>query len=170
MFHESNCTIVVIGIDIGRNPFHVVGHDQRGAIVLRQKWSRGQVEAQLANLPRATSAFTGSGKRARLRDNEGVKQHVGRSGRRSGIGSIADQPIADLRRRYRELFRAEPPKAFGPDLLRRAIAQRIQERTYGGLPRATQRLLDQLIKAAAAANLIKSCCKPLPVPMLGSST
>jgi len=78
--------------------------------------------------------------------------------------------IADLRSRYRELFRAEPPKAFGPDLLRRAIAQRIQERTYGGLPRATQRLLDQLIKAAAAANLIKSCCKPLPVPMLGSST
>jgi hypothetical protein len=57
MFHESNCTIAVIGIDIGRNPFHVVGHDQRGAIVLRQKWSRGQVEAQLANLPRATSAI-----------------------------------------------------------------------------------------------------------------
>jgi len=28
-----------------------VGQDQRGAIVLRQKWSRGQVEARLANLP-----------------------------------------------------------------------------------------------------------------------
>jgi transposase len=41
----------VIGIDIGKNSFHVVGHDQRGAIVLRQKWSRGQVEARLANLP-----------------------------------------------------------------------------------------------------------------------
>src|SRR6185369_16396641 len=27
------------------------GHDARGAIVLRQKWSRGQVEARLANLP-----------------------------------------------------------------------------------------------------------------------
>ena len=57
--------------------------------------------------------------------------------------------IADLRSRYRELFRAEPPKAFGPDLLRRTIAQRIQEKTYGGLPRGTQRILDQLIKAAA---------------------
>jgi len=34
----------VIGIDIGKNSFHVVGHDARGAIVLRQKWSRGQVE------------------------------------------------------------------------------------------------------------------------------
>jgi transposase len=41
----------VIGIDIGKNSFHVVGHDKRGAIVLRQKWSRGQVETRLANLP-----------------------------------------------------------------------------------------------------------------------
>jgi len=41
----------VIGIDIGKNSFHVVGQYQRGVIVLRQKWSRGQVEARLANLP-----------------------------------------------------------------------------------------------------------------------
>ncbi len=41
----------VIGIDIGKNSFHVVGQDDSGAIVLRQKWSRGQVEARLANLP-----------------------------------------------------------------------------------------------------------------------
>ncbi len=31
--------------------FHVVGLDQRGAIVLPQKWSRGQVEARFANMP-----------------------------------------------------------------------------------------------------------------------
>ena len=41
----------VIGIDIGKNSFHIVSQNQRGAIVLRQKWSRGQVEARLANLP-----------------------------------------------------------------------------------------------------------------------
>jgi transposase len=41
----------VIGIDIGKNSFHIVGLDDRGAIVLRQKWSRGQVEARLANMP-----------------------------------------------------------------------------------------------------------------------
>jgi hypothetical protein len=58
--------------------------------------------------------------------------------------------IADLRIRYRELFRAEPPKAFGPDVLRRSIAHRIQERAYGGFPAATRRLLDQLVKAALA--------------------
>jgi hypothetical protein len=59
-------------------------------------------------------------------------------------------PIADLRKRYRELLRNEPPKAFGPDLLRRSIAHRIQEGAYGGLPAATQRLLSQLVKAALA--------------------
>jgi hypothetical protein len=37
----------LIGIDIGKNSFH--GHDKRGAIMLRQNWSRGQ--ARLANLP-----------------------------------------------------------------------------------------------------------------------
>ena len=44
-------TVAVIGIDIGKNSFHVVGLDGDGAIVLRQKWSRGQVEARLANAP-----------------------------------------------------------------------------------------------------------------------
>ena len=51
MTPKLNSAIAVIGIDIGKNSFHVVGHDQRGAIVLRQKWSRGQVETRLANLP-----------------------------------------------------------------------------------------------------------------------
>jgi len=51
MPQTPNTAIAVIGIDIGKNSFHVVGHDARGAIVLRQKWSRGQVEARLANIP-----------------------------------------------------------------------------------------------------------------------
>jgi hypothetical protein len=66
------------------------------------------------------------------------------------LGRLPTTPIADLRKRYCELFRAEPPKAFGPDLLRRSIAQRIQEKAYGGLSRTTQRLLDQLVKQALA--------------------
>jgi hypothetical protein len=66
------------------------------------------------------------------------------------LDRLPKMPIADLRKRYRELFRTEPPKAFGPDLLRRSIAHRIQERAYGGLPKTTQRLLDRLVKSAAA--------------------
>ena len=51
MSQTLNAAIAVVGIDIGKNSFHVVGLDARGAIVLRQKWSRGQVEARLANIP-----------------------------------------------------------------------------------------------------------------------
>ena len=51
MSEKLNTAITVIGIDIGKNSFHVVGLDKRGAIALRQKWSRGQVETRLANMP-----------------------------------------------------------------------------------------------------------------------
>ncbi len=51
MSQNLNSAIAVIGIDIGKNSFHVVGLDSRGAIGLRQKWSRGQVEGRLANMP-----------------------------------------------------------------------------------------------------------------------
>jgi hypothetical protein len=68
----------------------------------------------------------------------------------SELDRLPAMPIAQLRVRYRELFRADPPKAFGPDLLRRSIAHHIQERAYGPLPRPTQRTLDQMIKAFTA--------------------
>jgi len=45
-----NSGIAVIGIDIGKNSFHLVHLVGQDRIVLRQKWSRGQVEARLANL------------------------------------------------------------------------------------------------------------------------
>ncbi len=51
MSNKSTATVATMGIDIGKNSFHVIGLDERGAIVLRQKWSRGQVEARLANMP-----------------------------------------------------------------------------------------------------------------------
>ena len=51
MSQNQNPAIAIVGIDIGKNSFHIVGLDQRGAIVLRQKWSRGQIDARLANMP-----------------------------------------------------------------------------------------------------------------------
>jgi len=51
MSNKSTATVATMGIDIGKNSFHVVGFDERGAIVLRQKWSRAQVEMRLANMP-----------------------------------------------------------------------------------------------------------------------
>ena len=35
MSHKLDSAIAVIGIDIGKNSFHVVGHDKRGAIMLK---------------------------------------------------------------------------------------------------------------------------------------
>ena len=51
MSQKLDASPAVIGIDIGKNSFHVVGLDGRGAIALRQEWSRGQVEARLAKMP-----------------------------------------------------------------------------------------------------------------------
>ena len=44
-------TITTIGIDLGKNTFHLVGLDKRGAIVLQQKVSRSQLGRRLANIP-----------------------------------------------------------------------------------------------------------------------
>src|SRR6202008_3630114 len=47
----AQTAIAVIGIDIGKNCFHVVGQDTRGQIGLRQKRARHQVETRFANMP-----------------------------------------------------------------------------------------------------------------------
>ena len=44
-------TVATIGIDIGKNIFHLVGLDQRGHVVLQLKTSRGQLDRRLANVP-----------------------------------------------------------------------------------------------------------------------
>lgn len=66
------------------------------------------------------------------------------------LSRLATAPIVELRQRYEGMFRTSPPKAFGPDLLRRCIAQRIQEKAYGALSRPAQARLNQMVKVAAA--------------------
>jgi transposase len=52
MSHKSAPpTVSTIGIDLGKNSFHLVGLDQRGAIVWQLKCSRAQLERRLANVP-----------------------------------------------------------------------------------------------------------------------
>ena len=51
MSHNLNNAVAVIGIDIRKNSFHVVGLDSRGAIVLRQKWSGGIDATRVRSLP-----------------------------------------------------------------------------------------------------------------------
>jgi transposase len=42
----------IVGIDIGKSTFHLIGQDKRGKIVMRAKVSRGQLFQRLANTPK----------------------------------------------------------------------------------------------------------------------
>ena len=65
------------------------------------------------------------------------------------IAALSQAPIQQLRLRWHAMFRTEPPAAFGPDLLRCSIAQKVQEQHYGGLSTSVQRQLSQIVNAMA---------------------
>jgi transposase len=48
---STQTAVTTIGVDIGKNTFHLIGLDERGAIMLQLKVSRGQLERRLANVP-----------------------------------------------------------------------------------------------------------------------
>ena len=50
MPRKSNATAVTIGIDPGKNTFHLTGLDAQGGIVLREKVARDRIVARLANV------------------------------------------------------------------------------------------------------------------------
>ena len=53
MSHKTAATVAqTIGIDTGKNTLHLIGLDDQGAIVLREKIARGRIAARLANVPR----------------------------------------------------------------------------------------------------------------------
>ena len=45
---KTTTAIAVIGIDIGKNVFHLIGLDKHGRIQLKTKLTRGQLDARLA--------------------------------------------------------------------------------------------------------------------------
>jgi transposase len=48
---KSSDAVAVIGVDIGKNTFHLVGLDKRGAIVLGSRYvSRSQLERRLVDV------------------------------------------------------------------------------------------------------------------------
>ena len=46
----DTAVVSTIGIDTGKNALHMVGLDERGAIVLREKVSRLRIAARLVNV------------------------------------------------------------------------------------------------------------------------
>jgi transposase len=49
---QAQAGISAIGIDIGKNVFHLIGQNQKGEIVMRAKVSRTRLIERLANIPR----------------------------------------------------------------------------------------------------------------------
>src|ERR1700731_5496391 len=50
MLQKTNAVAVrTIGIDTGKNTLHLIGLDQQGTIVLREKLARGRIGRRLAN-------------------------------------------------------------------------------------------------------------------------
>jgi hypothetical protein len=69
------------------------------------------------------------------------------------IGHVQQLTLAGLRAEWRRLFRTQPPN-LSRDLIIRAIAYRLQELTYGGLPKATMRKLSSLANELKAEGQI----------------
>ncbi len=50
MSRKATDSVTTIGIDIGKNTFHLIGLNLEGSIVLRRKLSRGQMIVRLSNI------------------------------------------------------------------------------------------------------------------------
>ena len=62
------------------------------------------------------------------------------------LQALEQMDYADLRREWRRLYRAHPPKRVARDLLMLGVAWKIQEQAYGGHSAATKRRLADLAK------------------------
>jgi len=60
------------------------------------------------------------------------------------IAELAERSSHDLRLAWRRLHRTDPPLGLSRDLLIRALANQLQERTHGGASRALRRRLQNL--------------------------
>ena len=65
------------------------------------------------------------------------------------LAELSRYSIHQLRDRWRVLFRADIPSAFGPDLLRRSIAQKLQQDAFRKLAPRAQRELNQAVALLA---------------------
>jgi hypothetical protein len=71
------------------------------------------------------------------------------------VDQIRSLGIDALRKRWRMMFGAVPPKGLTKDILGRMIAYRIQEEAFGGLDRETIKLLDRLANGEKPNELIR---------------
>jgi hypothetical protein len=71
------------------------------------------------------------------------------------IATLQSLNVEQLKAGWRTLYQNEAPSRFSRDLLRRAVAYRIQERALGGVKPATRRLFQQVAADAHARRPLK---------------
>ena len=71
------------------------------------------------------------------------------------IASLESLDLSQLRARWKLLYETEAPPHLSRDLLRRAVAYRMQENVLGGLKPATRRLLERVAEDARARRTSK---------------
>ena len=64
------------------------------------------------------------------------------------IAGLANRSTQDLRVAWRQLHRTGPPRGLSRDLMIRALANQLQEQSYGGVSRALRRRLQSLAGAS----------------------
>ena len=69
------------------------------------------------------------------------------------IAGLANRSTPDLRVGWRQLHHTGPPLGLSRDLLIRALAHQLQERSYGGVSRALRRRLQSLAGASDKATM-----------------
>jgi Protein of unknown function (DUF2924) len=69
------------------------------------------------------------------------------------IAGLANRPTPDLRVAWRQLHRIGPPLGLSRDLLIRALANQLQEQSYGGVSRAMRRRLQSLAGVSDKATM-----------------
>jgi hypothetical protein len=67
------------------------------------------------------------------------------------IAELTERSTHDLRLAWRRLHRTDPPLGLSRDLLIRALANQLQERTHGGVSRALRRRLQNLTAGSRKA-------------------
>jgi Protein of unknown function (DUF2924) len=72
------------------------------------------------------------------------------------IMGLSKASIEDLRESWKTLYGKEPSGHIGRSFLIRAIAYRLQEKTFGGLKPSTRRLLARVAEETAAGRSPKS--------------
>src|SRR5262249_41040966 len=64
------------------------------------------------------------------------------------VAGLLDRSTPELRLAWHEFHHARPPSGLSRDLLIRALANQLQERSYGGVSRVLRRRLQSLARAS----------------------